>query len=174
MIIRVFCDGSAGEKGTIAWAYKIVDENDCELLSESACARQYEKQNGNAHKAEVFAMYFALKAVKDKSLKTENTQVELYSDSTYAISVAKGQIAGFDKHISKKMRSLARNMCDSIFWIKGHSGNIHHDDCDRRASQERKRLLRSVLAAESLKEIRSDCAIIDECMGKLSGNGTTT
>lgn len=155
MTIQVFCDGSAGEKGIVAWAYKIIDDTGREIGEDAVAFRSSDiseqQRQGNSNVAEVFAVFSALCAIKDLSVDKYITSVELYSDSTYAISVVKGQIPGFDKSLSREIRRMAKNFRVKVIWVKGHSGNAFHDDCDRRASQVRKQLLRSIIAAEKSK-----------------------
>ena len=134
MSIVIYTDGSAkGNPGN--GGYGVV------MMSG---AHRREMQQGfrltTNNRMELFAVIIAL-----ESVKKENSEITIYSDSKYVInSVEKNWVFGWEKKNFNKKKNpdlwirflkIYRKQKVNFIWVKGHSNNKENERCDVLAVQ---------------------------------------
>lgn len=85
-----------------------------------------------------------------ESLKTDNNNITIYSDSQYVVnSIDKGWVFNWIKNKKKNVKNLdlwnqflllyPKNKI-KIIWVKGHSSNIENNNCDLLATTAAKQV----------------------------------
>jgi ribonuclease HI len=131
-LIQIYTDGACkGNPGPGAYAAILQYKGHQKILVQG-----FRKTTNN--RMELMAVIAGLEA-----LKTDNQQVEIYSDSKYVVdAVEKGWLRqwlkiGFrDKKnpdLWKKFYTLYQKHRVRFHWVKGHSGHIVNEKCDQLA-----------------------------------------
>lgn len=133
MIIEAYTDGSSeiDDKGKIygGWAYKLIYGEHTKVESGS-----YKGATNNM--AEMMAVYKAMQAIKDKSIRTE-----VYCDSQYVVNIITDEWSP-KKNMefwSRLFRERDRFRKITFKWIKGHADNKHNIEVDAAAYAAMKR-----------------------------------
>lgn len=151
--ITIYTDGAAkGNPGKGGYGIVMMSGQHKKELSQGY-------RNTTNNRMELLSVIVAL-----ETIKTDNAEVEIYSDSKYVVdAVEKGWVFGWQKKGFKGKKNIdlwqrflkiypKHNL--KFFWVKGHAGNIYNERCDELAVQ----------AAES------NDLLIDESYENLSSN----
>jgi len=151
--IIIYTDGAAkGNPGNGGYGTILISGKFRKDLSEG-----YRLTTNN--RMELLAVIVGLEA-----LKTENNDVTIYSDSKYVIdSIEKNWIVNWLKtdFKGKKNKDLWLQLLQTykkqkvkFVWVKGHSGNIENENCDKLAvkASEKKTLLIDEVYENTIKE----------------------
>ncbi len=151
--IIIYTDGAAkGNPGNGGYGTILISGKFRKELSEG-----YRLTTNN--RMELLAVIVGLEA-----LKTENNDVTIYSDSKYVIdSIEKNWIVNWLKtdFKGKKNKDLWLQLLQTykkqkvkFVWVKGHSGNIENENCDKLAvkASEKKTLLIDEVYENTIKE----------------------
>jgi ribonuclease HI len=151
--IIIYTDGAAkGNPGNGGYGTILISGKFRKELSEG-----YKLTTNN--RMELLAVIVGLEA-----LKTENNDVTIYSDSKYVIdSIEKNWIVNWLKtdFKGKKNKDLWLQLLQTykkqkvkFVWVKGHSGNIENENCDKLAvkASEKKTLLIDEVYENTIKE----------------------
>lgn len=134
-LISVYTDGSStgNSKGPMGWGWIVTDWSDIITAgSEGAPV-------GTNNIAELMACKAGLQAVIDRGLH-EGNEVEVVSDSTYALGLASGKYeASKHQDIVDLLQALYKKANARGRWIPGHSGDIFNDRADELAKAGRDR-----------------------------------
>lgn len=134
-LISVYADGSScgSKKGSIGWGWLITDWEDI-LAAGSAGADE-----GTNNIAELQGAIYGLRAVVDQNLQLD-ADVELVSDSTYALGLADGSYkAQKNLDLVQTLQELFKKVKGRTRWVKGHSGDLFNERCDELAKHGRDR-----------------------------------
>jgi ribonuclease HI len=132
-LISVYADGSStgDAAGPMGWGWLITDW-DTIITAGSAGAI-----SGTNNVAELQAAIAGLRAVVDLKLHIGN-DVELVSDSTYALGLASGAyFPQKNQDVVKILRDLFLATGARTRWVRGHSGDVFNDKCDELAKAGR-------------------------------------
>lgn len=129
--IKIYTDGSCdinvrGNDNIGGFAFIILDSNNS-IINEG----QGNYRNSTNNRMEIMAVIEAI-----KNLPVEYESVEIFSDSQYVVNTIM-------KNWKKKANiDLWNILCPLIndkiklSWVKGHSGNIYNEYCDRMADKQ--------------------------------------
>ena len=132
--ITVYTDGAAkGNPGRGGYGVVMMSGTHKKELSEGF-------KNTTNNRMELMSVIVAL-----ETIKKENAQVEIFSDSKYVVdSVEKGWVFGWQKKgfKGKKNIDLWQRFLKiypkhqvKFNWVKGHAGNLYNERCDELAVQ---------------------------------------
>lgn len=156
--LHIYTDGSCGWKSNRAhmhggWAFVLLNDHDGN--SSNVYSSGFSEAPQTNQTMELLAVLHALRYVREMKLR-ERTIV-VHSDSTYVINgmesqfrhqLADGVIDAPNKEIWLRLHKHAE-LCRSLKFrhVKGHSGNVWNELCDRmanRARREGEKALRSM------------------------------
>lgn len=144
MMISVYTDGSATTADKPGgWAYVLVGDDG--VISEECGHVENATNNDMELEAAIKGLSAALIWINNHymlySLDVQLPYVELCSDSELILGWANGQYKfkqedKIEKYV--KLRYFMTQLNAETRWIKGHSGNIYNERCDKLANQARK------------------------------------
>lgn len=130
--VKLFSDGSClGNPGIGGWAYILQYED-------------WQKKNSGAdlettnNKMELKAVIMGIKALK------EPYEIEIYTDSSYVANAINSWLENWIKKDFKKVQNpqlwkeylkVSKMHKIKAFWIKGHSGHLQNEECDKMARE---------------------------------------
>ena len=128
--INIYTDGAcSGNPGPGAYAAILLYKDKEKVVS------GFKEQTTN-QEMEISAVLNALKAVKNK-----NIDINLYSDSKYALDGMSGWMHGWAKKQWKKeikhkniwqgIYALYNTLKINCIWVKGHANNLYNERCDK-------------------------------------------
>lgn len=120
------CSGNGTENAKCGWAVKLMYKGHSKIKSGNF-------RGGTNNIAEMAAFFKALQSIKDKSLP-----VEVFSDSKYVVCTVNGEFKiGTNVQSWHLIMDEVRQFENlKVTWVKGHNGNIHNEEVDKRASWE--------------------------------------
>lgn len=132
--IVIYTDGSSiGNPGPGGYGVVLKFNNFRKELSQG-----YKKTTNN--RMELLAAIVAL-----ETLKTQEHEVIIYSDSKYVVdAIEKKWLEGWRKKDFKKVKNvdlwqrfylLYKQYRPKLVWVKGHAGNVENERCDQLATQ---------------------------------------
>jgi len=131
--IEIFTDGSClGNPGSGGWC-AILRYKDNEKILKGG------ESDTTNNRMELLAVIKALSALK------EPCEIELFSDSTYVLKGLNEWLDNWIKKDFKKVKNVdlwkeyikvSKNHKIHINWVKGHSGHIENEMCDKIAKEE--------------------------------------
>ena len=138
-MIEVFCDGSGNTFDSDGgYGFRVLLEGN--VVHEGSGYLQ--KATNNV--AEVTAAIRGLEWVKTARLNSilpqDAGEVVLVSDSQLALGYASGRYQCKALHLTQlyiELRQLYKELDASVRWVKGHSGDINNDACDKLAKAAR-------------------------------------
>jgi ribonuclease HI len=136
-LISIYCDGSSvgNSKGATGWGWVITDWEDI------ICAGSEGSPEGTNNTAELQAAIHGLRAVIDRNLH-KNNDVEVVSDSTYALGLANGTYEPSTHfELVRRLRLLYQQATATTRWVRGHSGDAFNDKADELAKAGRDRYM---------------------------------
>ena len=72
----------------------------------------------------------------------KDSSVTIYTDSNYCILACKSAKPKKNKDLVELYHRLAGKLSSINFkWVKGHSGNVYNEECDRMANGEYRKML---------------------------------
>ena len=133
-VYRVYTDGAcSGNPGPGGWGVVIVHNNQIDKLD------GHDPQTTN-NRMELLAVIVAL-----ESIKKENSEIKVYSDSKYVVdSVEKKWVYDWERKSFNKKKNpdlwirfliVYRKHNVSFVWVKGHANNKENERCDFLAVQ---------------------------------------
>lgn len=148
--VTLFCDGSSlGNPGDGGWC-GILRYKDKEKIISGG------ESNATNNQMELKALINSLKALK------EPCYVKVVSDSTYVLDGLSKWLPNWIKKDFKNVKNpdLWREFIEvskphkiEIMWVKGHSGHIENEKCDKIAKQEALKLKNARMGYGTTKEI---------------------
>jgi len=127
-LISIYADGSSdgSSSGAIGWAYILV-ENGLIIATGSGGA-----PIGTNNIAELTACIEGLKAVIDR----KDVEVELVSDSQYALGMASGQFTpNKNLELAAEIKQLFKIARAKSRWVRGHNGDLLNEIADKLAKR---------------------------------------
>lgn len=134
-LISVYADGSSNGtgEGPMGWGWLVTDWD--EIITAGSAGGP----KGTNNIAELQGAVSGLRAVIDRGLHIGN-DVELVSDSTYALGLANGSyIAQKNQDVVNVLRDLFLKTGARTRWVRGHSNDTFNDKCDELAKAGRDR-----------------------------------
>lgn len=126
-MISVYSDGSSTGRSNQpgGWAFIIV-KNGNVLHSE------YGGSSSTTNNImELTGAIQGLKALINKGLLDDGEQAELVSDSQYVLGLASGDYSPKKNvGLATELRRLAMRTNVALRWVKGHSNDLHNEQCD--------------------------------------------
>lgn len=132
--ITIYTDGAAkGNPGKGGYGIVMMSGKHKKELSQGY-------RNTTNNRMELLSVIVAL-----ETIKADNAEVEIYSDSKYVVdAVEKGWVFGWQKKGFKGKKNIdlwqrflkihpKHNL--KFIWVKGHAGNIYNERCDELAVQ---------------------------------------
>lgn len=138
--LKIYSDGSIlGEHHNAGgWAGIVVIDDKIQLRISG-----YKKSSKslNSNEIELYAMYKTIQYLKKHHWNLNDAMI--YTDAKYILDQWLKNIRPNDanKKIWKKLWKILIQYHISVYWIKGHSGNIYNEECDKLAGKAAKEKL---------------------------------
>lgn len=133
-MIEVWCDGSStgrsGREG--GWAYVIVQDGQ---VLYAGYGGHPETTNNVMELLAAIEGLEALESVIDKHVR-DREAVVLISDSRYTLGMATGKNQAVKNlELVTRLQAVYRRICTETRWVRGHSGSVFNERCDRLAKK---------------------------------------
>lgn len=150
--ITLYCDGSSlGNPGFGGWCAILTYQNNKKILSGGEAST-------TNNRMELRAVIEGLKAIKEKC------NVSLVSDSKYVCEGINSWLKNWIKKDFKNVKNIdlwreylqvsQQHIIEAI-WVKGHSGHIENEECDRIAKEEANKFKSGVSKNGAIKNVES-------------------